>query len=269
MRIEANTLQEAFQKAADEFSCSVTELDIKIIQHPRMGIAGFFKKVAIIEAYKEGMKPSRKEVVKPEKVVKKKPKLAQEKTKIVKEKEKNIQAKPVKEQKTQDAEISRRREKTPMANIDEVLPQIQQGVSRLVEDSCFDIKLIKVEKYNEESVLIELDGEDAALLIGKEGYRYKAFSYLLYNWINIKYGFGIRLEIAQFLKNQELMIDKYLSGVIEKINTNGRGQTRPLDGVLIKIALERLRTRFPEKYVGIKTGREGVKFIVVNDFNRK
>lgn len=154
-------------------------------------------------------------------------------------------------------------------SIDVALGDIKVGVAKLVEDSCFEIKLVTVEKFNDETVLVELDGEDAALLIGKEGYRYKAFSYLLYNWINIKYGFGVRLEIAEFLKNQETMIEKYLTPIIERINTNGRGQTKPLDGVLIKIALERLREKFPEKYVGIKTGREGVKFIVVNDFNRK
>ena len=50
MKIEANTLQEAFQKAAEQLNCSVTQLDIKVLQHPSGGIFGFFKKTAIIEA---------------------------------------------------------------------------------------------------------------------------------------------------------------------------------------------------------------------------
>ena len=54
MRIEAANLQEAFQKAAQELNCSVTELDIKILQNPSAGFLGFFKKTAIIEAVKEG-----------------------------------------------------------------------------------------------------------------------------------------------------------------------------------------------------------------------
>ncbi|WP_039888081.1 Jag N-terminal domain-containing protein [Campylobacter rectus] len=54
MRIEAANLQEAFQKAAQELNCSVTELDIKILQNPCAGFLGFFKKTAIIEAVKEG-----------------------------------------------------------------------------------------------------------------------------------------------------------------------------------------------------------------------
>ena len=128
---------------------------------------------------------------------------------------------------------------------------------------------IKVAKHDENTILIEFGGVDAALLIGKEGYRYKALSYFLYNWINIKYGANIRLEIAEFLKNQEEMISKYLVPVIERVTSNGRGQTKVLDGVLIKIALEKLRTQFPEKYVGIKSARSGGRFIVINDFNRK
>ena len=65
------------------------------------------------------------------------------------------------------------------------------------------------------------------------------------------------------------MIGKYLIPVIERVRNNGRGQTKTLDGVLIKIALEKLRDVFPEKYVGIKSARSGGRFIVINDFNRK
>lgn len=257
MRIEADNLQEAFQKAANELSCSVTELDIQVVQHPSSGFLGLFKKSAIIEATKEGApsepKPKKK---------KQHNKKSDVKPSAPKKDETQAEPKPKKEHR-------KPKESIPKVDINVALPEIQKGVKSLVENSCFAIDTVKVEAFNDETVLIELNGEDAALLIGKEGYRYKAFSYLLYNWINIKYGLGIRLEIAEFLKNQETMIDKYLTPVIERIEANERGQTKPLDGVLIKIALERLRKRFPDKYVGIKTGREGVKFIVVNNFNRK
>ncbi len=153
--------------------------------------------------------------------------------------------------------------------VNDVLAEVQANVKNLFQYSCFTLDVPTVAKYDEDTILIEFSGEDAALLIGKEGYRYKALSYLLYNWINLKYGLNIRLEIAEFLKNQEEMIEKYLAPVIERIRNSGRGQTKILDGVLIKIALESLRAAFPDKYVGIKSGKEGGKFIVVNDFNRK
>ena len=54
MRIEAENLQEAFQKAAQELNCSVTELDIKILQNPSAGFLVFLKKRAIIEELKVG-----------------------------------------------------------------------------------------------------------------------------------------------------------------------------------------------------------------------
>ena len=157
----------------------------------------------------------------------------------------------------------------PKREVNEVIDEVRTNVCNLFQYSCFSLEVPTVSKYDNDTILIEFSGEDAALLIGKEGYRYKALSYLLYNWINLKYGLNIRLEIAEFLKNQEEMIEKYLIPVIERIRTSGRGQTKILDGVLIKIALESLRGAFPEKYVGIKSGREGGKFIVVNDFNRK
>jgi len=153
--------------------------------------------------------------------------------------------------------------------ISDILDDVRMQVKNLFQYSCFTLETPIVSKYSDDTILIEFSGEDAALLIGKEGYRYKALSYLLYNWINLKYGLNIRLEIAEFLKNQEEMINKYLVPVMERIRNSGKGQTKILDGVLIKIALEALRSTFPEKYVGIKSGKDGGKFIVVNDFNRK
>ena len=153
--------------------------------------------------------------------------------------------------------------------INDVIDEVRVQIKNLFKYSCFTLESPLVSKYSDDTILIEFSGEDAALLIGKEGYRYKALSYLLYNWINLKYGLNIRLEIAEFLKNQEEMIEKYLVPVIERIRNSGKGQTKILDGVLIKIALGALRSEFPEKYVGIKSGKDGGKFIVVNDFNRK
>ncbi|AIR80252.1 Jag N-terminal domain-containing protein [Campylobacter fetus] len=148
------------------------------------------------------------------------------------------------------------------------IDEIRSGLEKLFKASCFEIEISDVSEFDNETLFIKLDGADAALLIGKEGYRYKAISYLLFNWINSKYNLGIRLEIAEFLKNQESGIAAYLSGVIDRVETTGRAQTKPLDGVLVKIALEQLRQRFPNKYVGIKSGDEG-RYVVVNDFYKK
>ena len=90
-------------------------------------------------------------------------------------------------------------------------------------------------------------------MIGKEGYRYKALSYILFNWINEKYGLMLRLEVAEFLKNQEEAIHAYLEPIIEIVKEKGTFKTKPLDGILVHIALKRLREEFPDKYVAVKT----------------
>ncbi|WP_298086664.1 Jag N-terminal domain-containing protein [uncultured Campylobacter sp.] len=380
MRIEAENLQEAFQKAAEELNCSVTELDIKILQNPSAGFLGFFKKTAIIEAVKEGAHKEakkapqaarenahkenggekKKEFKKKEnsgeeqnhKSEKKKnhknrhehhknhaakqnetsatnePKVEEaqpQKEPQVKEKEQHKKEQPKKDssknildhsiidtfnkndfyegdEKTaagenlgsrasvgdanltqavpnlakkekQDsradrAQAQKQKDQKPKADIDKVLPEIKQGVEKLFGGNFFTINKIDVRKFDDETVIVELDGEDAALLIGKEGYRYKAISYLLYNWISSKYGLAVRLEIAQFLQNQEAAIDQYLKGIIERVEETGKAKTKSLDGVLVKIALEKLREKFPDKYVSVKSNSDG-QFVVVNDFIKK
>jgi spoIIIJ-associated protein len=145
--------------------------------------------------------------------------------------------------------------------------EIEQGIIDLLKSSCFDIGLVDLE-ICEDIVHIKLDGEDAALMIGKEGYRYKALSYVLHNWIKIKYNKNISLEIAEFLKNQDIMIEEYLQGIKERIDDVGKAQTKPLDGILVKLALEKLRATYPDKYVAIRTIRDGRKIVIVNAYRK-
>ena len=92
---------------------------------------------------------------------------------------------------------------------------------------------------------------------------------MLFNWLHTKYELFIKLEIAEFLTSQQEMIRNYIKPVIENVKKNGKGKTRFLDGILVQIALEQLREAFPDKYVAVKTAREGNKFVVINEFNNK
>lgn len=143
------------------------------------------------------------------------------------------------------------------------------GIDSLFSNTCYDIDDIKVEFYDEETLYVEFTGEDSALLIGKEGYRYKALSYILFNWINEKYGLMLRLEVAEFLKNQEEAIHTYLEPAIETIKQKGSFKTKPLDGILVHIALKRLRDEFPNKYVAVKTNVRGDRYVLVNEYRSK
>ena len=152
----------------------------------------------------------------------------------------------------------------PKLYIDEIRIQLD----KLLKAGEFGVRISELSVYDKDSIYIKLEGEDAALLIGKEAYRYKALSYLLHNWINSRYKLLIRLEIADFLRNQSQSMDFYLQSIIERVEATGKAQTKPLDGVLVKLALEKLRERFPNKYVGIKQNGEE-KIVIINDFLKK
>jgi len=296
IKIESATLEEAYRDAASSLECSVTQLKIEVVQYPSKGFLGLFKKSAIIVAVREEEKfyPSQKQVTpKEERVIKEEKK---EKTPILKKQEIKEETKHNKVQKpiqnilndtimpesfvsTQDEEYDDDIE-SYLADYDdeyddsneifsniEIAKSVQKDINKLFASICFDIDEIEVSVYDENTLLVEFKGEDAALLIGKEGYRYKALSYMIFNWINTKYQLQLRLEIAEFLKNQEESILRYLSGVKESVERDGRAQTKVLDGVLVQIALRELREIYPDKYVAIRSTRDGLKYIIINDYH--
>lgn len=143
--------------------------------------------------------------------------------------------------------------------------EIEKEANELFSHLEFDLNDIEVSKYDSNTILFHFKGEDAALLIGEKGYRYRALSYLLFNWINPKYGLNIRLEIEKFLSNQEEMIEAYLEPIIKIIKeSNQPFTTKPFDGILVYIALKTLRTHFPDRYIMIKTNENEENYIVVN-----
>lgn len=287
IKIEAITLAKAYEDAATALKCSVTELAIEVVQHPKSGILGLFKKNAIIVATIDTTMVSAYKRKKSK--VKDKPKEKIKKTKeVLKEKEEvqthtilNDTIIPVSFVSDQDDEGDDLEsglsytadyddefdEKEDLVNIEELASKINKEINELFNLTCFKIDKIDVSVYDEQTLLVEFKGEDAALLIGKEGYRYKALSYMLFNWINSKYDIQLRLEIAEFLKNQEESVSRYLTNVCENIERDGRAQTKILDGVLVQIALKELREKYPQKYVVIRSTRDGLKYIIVNDYH--
>ncbi|HEC1747625.1 Jag N-terminal domain-containing protein [Campylobacter sp. IFREMER_LSEM_CL1846] len=279
MNIEAKDLQTALIEASKQLECSVIDLEYEVIQHAKAGFFGLFKKNAII-CIKGHKKTQKVHNEKPKKIQNEKfNKYSQknfEKKEYKKEYKENFQkpieniAQPKEHYKVKNDAIfdSFHKESSEEKNIVSYIDEIKISLENLLATFDFDIKVVQVSVWDETCVLIKLDGKDAALLIGKEAHRYKAFSYLLYNWLNAKYKIQPRLEIAQFLENQTQAIDSYLKILIEKVENTGRVQTKPLDGIWLKLALEKLRERFPDKYVAIKQN-DDQRYIVVNDFLKK
>lgn len=172
------------------------------------------------------------------------------------------------------ASIKERQKITPQPietkkyKIEDAIKEIKEEINELFSHLPFKLNEINVEKYDSNTISIYFKGEDSALLIGEKGYRYKAISYLLFNWINPKYGFNIRLEIERFLANQEEMIGTYLEPIIKEIKkTNKTFSTKPFDGVLVYIALKILRENLPDRFIMIKTNEHNETYIVVTSNN--
>lgn len=260
MKFEAFTLEEAITKASVELGCSVTKLDFKVLQNPRNGILGFFKKNAIIDAKKVGDTNLKESVDENSKNKKAQNTDNGEKNQKIEKSQKNLTKSQKQKNKFQNKKEIKKH--TPKVNINTAILEVEKGIKNLFKNDFFSIDSFEVKKYDDKTIFIKLDGADAALLIGKEGYRYKAILHLLHNWIYPKYGYYVRLEISRFLENQEKMISSYLVDVIEKVKSTGKAQTKPLDGVLVRIALDQLRSEFPNNYVGVRSSKHG-KFIII------
>ncbi|WRB64159.1 Jag N-terminal domain-containing protein [Helicobacter pylori] len=258
IEIKAKTLEEALIQASIALNCPIINLQYEVIQTPSKGFLSIGKKEAIILA---GVKESVKEI-------------KEESVKETNTKEIHQSA----EEKKQNSEIETPQEeiitpKPPKKNLKEEshngdkLHEIKQELKDLFSHLPYKINKVEVSLYEPRVLLIDIDGEDSALLIGKKGYRYKALSYLLFNWIHPAYGYNIRLEISTFLQNQEKVMEAQLQSMT--VHEVGKGQMKAPDGVLTYIALKKLRKAFPNKYVSIKTNLNDEKYIVINDFNNE
>ncbi|EPZ72260.1 Jag N-terminal domain-containing protein [Helicobacter pylori] len=263
IEIKAKTLEEALIQASIALNCPIINLQYEVIQTPSKGFLNIGKKEAIILA---GVKESVKEVKE----------VQEESVKETNTKEIHQSA----EEKKQNLEIETPQEeiitpKPPKKNLKEEshngdkLHEIKQELKDLFSHLPYKINKVEVSLYEPGVLLIDIDGEDSALLIGEKGYRYKALSYLLFNWIHPAYGYNIRLEISTFLQNQEKVMDTQLQNTIMTVHEVGKGQMKAPDGVLTYIALKKLRKAFPNKYVSIKTNLNDEKYIVINDFNNE
>jgi spoIIIJ-associated protein len=309
-RIEAKTLEEAYERAARELNCSVGDLEYEIIQHPSNGFLGIGAKTAIIVAdctlpersddepeaspsspshnTTAPATPSQQSDTPPE-TEESSAEISQTPTQAPTSRTTRTATKAdhAEEvildsffgQSSASGESDKESDEVPNEESGEELDEeiykdaeqslmLEAQVRALIESTCFDIDTVEVDVIDG-TAFIFLDGEDAALLIGKEGYRYNALSYLLYNWIHNEFGLYVKLEIAQFLTSQQEKIRHHLQPVIEHVRERGWGKTRLLDGILVHIALEQLRETFPDKYVAIKRTRDGKRYVLVNAFNKR
>ncbi len=260
IEIKAKTLEEALIQASIALNCPIINLQYEVIQMPSKGFLSIGKKEAIILAgVKETKENSLKETSTKEN--------HQNHQNNIEEKKQSLETETPQEEKI-TPKPPKKNPKEESHNEDK-LHEIKQELKDLFSHLPYKINKVEVSLYEPGVLLINIDGEDSALLIGEKGYRYKALSYLLFNWIHPAYGYSIRLEISTFLQNQEKVMEAQLQSVIMTVHEVGKGQMKAPDGVLTYIALKKLRKAFPNKYVSIKTNLNDEKYIVINDFNNE
>ncbi len=260
IEIKAKTLEEALIQASIALNCPIINLQYEVIQTPSKGFLSIGKKEAIILAgVKESVKEIKEESVKETSTKEIHQSTEEKKQKLETEtpQEEIITPKPPKKNLKEES------------HNEDKLHEIKQELKDLFSHLPYKINKVEVSLYEPGVLLIDIDGEDSALLIGEKGYRYKALSYLLFNWIHPTYGYSIRLEISTFLQNQEKVMEAQLQSTIMTVHEVGKGQMKAPDGVLTYIALKKLRKAFPNKYVSIKTNLNDEKYIVINDFNNE
>ncbi len=260
IEIKAKTLEEALIQASIALNCPIINLQYEVIQTPSKGFLSIGKKEAIILAgVKESVKEVKEESVKETNTKEIHQSAEEKKQKLETEtpQEEIITPKPPKKNPKEESHNG------------DKLHEIKQELKDLFSHLPYKINKVEVSLYEPGVLLIDIDGEDSALLIGEKGYRYKALSYLLFNWIHPAYGYSIRLEISTFLQNQEKVMEAQLQSTIMTVHEVGKGQIKAPDGVLTYIALKKLRKAFPNKYVSIKTNLNDEKYIVINDFNNE
>ncbi|WP_033620162.1 Jag N-terminal domain-containing protein [Helicobacter pylori] len=259
IEIKAKTLEEALIQASISLNCPIINLQYEVIQMPSKGFLNIGKKEAIIlVGIKETKENSLKETNAKEN--------HQNHQNNIEEK-KRLEIETLQEEKNTPKPPKKTPKEEPYH--EDKLQTIKQELKELFSHLPYKIHKVEVSLYEPGVLLIDIDGEDSALLIGEKGYRYKALSYLLFNWIHPAYGYSIRLEISTFLQNQEKVMDTQLQSVIMTVHEVGKGQMKAPDGVLTYIALKKLRKAFPNKYVSIKTNLNDEKYIVINDFNNE
>lgn len=257
-RFAAPTIQEALKNASVYFGCPQEELEYEIALEPKNGFLGFGRQDGIIVARKRECKEALKiqEIKESEEVFANAPATYEE--------EEYIQPLVAKSPYSQIEENFFQERLSPA----EIAKKLTKEINELFALLPYEIEGVKV-RVDQEIAYVEFFGADCGLLIGERGYRYSSIYHLLAIWLKKEYGMGLRLEIADFLKNKERKIEEYLEENYNQIISRTFFQSRTFDPLTASIALRRFREAIPDKYIIIKQISEIESVISINEFRTK
>ena len=291
-KFSAPTIEQALLEASKELKCSIVDLEYEILEKPSKGFLGLGKKDAkIVVSFKrknrafrgdrsdrndgrfdfknsDKMRESRDSREFRGRFNAESDFKPQSKFNAESKPESNFKAESKSRFSSESAQESMDFETKGFESKEFISDALVAKISAEIDElfALLPIKLTKIEvrKFDKNTILIHFKGADCALLIGERGYRYKAISYLLFNWLNAEYGVNVRLEIESFLADQEAMMSSYLAPIIENVkNLDEPFTTKTFDGILAYIALKELRAKLRDKTVLLKTNENDEHYIVI------
>ncbi len=287
-KFTAPTIELALLEASKELKCSIVDLEYEIIEKPSKGFLGLGKRDAKIvvslknkrhnfggenrrESKGDFRGESNNNDFKGESKFAQKGAFERKYDSQYESKQKydsHSESKP--DSRFESKDDFRRESKYDSSDIDEsIIQKIHKEINELFALLPIKLSKIEVSKFEKNTILIHFKGADAALLIGERGYRYKAISYLLFNWLNAEYGVNIRLEIESFLASQEAMIAHYLAPIIEELqDSNEPFATKTFDGILAYIALKELRAKLHGKNIVLKTNENDESYVLIQPLRK-
>lgn len=246
------SVQEALINASRDLACLVDELDYEIVLSPKKGFLGLWKQDAVILAQKRQKETQKQTQAEIQTQIKDEPK--QEELSLSHEIETGYGQ--VEENFFQEKTLDRAK-------------KLSNEIYDLLTLLPYEIDQVKVRIEKDSYANVEITGRDCGLLIGERGYRYSAIYYLLSIWIKKDYGLGLRLEIADFLKNKEKRVEAYLEEHYDTIMSRTFFQSQSFDPLTANIALRRFREAIPNKYIIARQISELESVIVINEFRTK
>lgn len=231
------SVQEALINASRDFTCLVDEIDYEIVLPPKRGFLGLWRQDAVILAQKK--------------------------------QDKSIEEQEDHSSNEFQAGYGQVEENFFQEKTSDCAKKLSNEIYDLLTLLPYEIDQVKVKIEKDSYANVEITGKDCGLLIGERGYRYSAIYYLLSIWIKKDYGLGLRLEIADFLKNKEKSVEAYLEEHYDTIMSRTFFQSQSFDPLTASIALRRFREAIPNKYIVARQISELESVIIINEFRTK
>ena len=257
IKVSAPTIELALLEAGKKLGCQCIDLEYEIVEKPSGGFLGFGKREAVIVAsVKKGAESNT--------FCHSDHSEESQKNNQNRDSSPTAQNDKIMDCNADSANLLATTENKDFTESSALISQIQSELNALFSLLPIELNTIEVSLRDKNTISIYFTGKDAALLIGEKGYRYKALSYLLYNWLNTAYGLNMRLEIESFLANQEAMISAYLAPIIEMLKTSNEPfTTKPFDGILAYIALKELRAKLKGKSITLQNSIDDEACILI------